>query len=78
MEGTRSGGREGRAGFWRRRSFGTKNKTKREARRGAQLERACPLLAGDGEGAAVAGGRVGGGTAGREEQVAVEAVKVSV
>src|SRR6185369_8690018 len=45
-----------------------------EARRGAQLERAGALLAGDGEGAVVAGGRLVGAAAGREEQVAVEAM----
>src|SRR4029077_9129956 len=50
----------------------------REARPGAQLERAGPLLAGDGEGAVIAGGRLGRGAAGREEQVAVEAVEVGV
>src|SRR6185436_10353532 len=49
-----------------------------EARRGAQLERAGALLAGDGEGAVVAGGGLVGGAAGREEQVAVEAVEVGV
>jgi hypothetical protein len=49
----------------------------REARRRAQLERARPLLTGDGEGAVVAAARVVGG-AGREEQVAVEAMEVSV
>jgi hypothetical protein len=44
------------------------------ARRGAQLgERAAALLTGDGEGAVVAGGGLVGGTAGREEEVAVEA-----
>ena len=50
----------------------------REARRGAQLERARPLLAGDGEGAVIAGGGLVGGASGREEQVAVEAVEVGV
>jgi hypothetical protein len=50
----------------------------RKARRGAQLERARALLAGDGEGAVVAGGGLVGGAAGREEQVAVEAVEVGV
>src|SRR5262245_37395434 len=50
----------------------------REARRGAQLERAVALLAGDGEGAVVAGGGIVGGAAGGEEQVAVEAVEVGV
>jgi len=35
-----------------------------EARRGAQLERAGTLLAGDGEGAVIAGGRLVGGAAG--------------
>ncbi len=50
----------------------------REARRGAQLERARPLLAGDGEGAVIAGGGLVGGAAGREEQVAVEAMEVGV
>src|SRR6185503_3022319 len=49
-----------------------------EARRGAQLERAGALLAGDGEGAVVAGGRLVGGAAGREEQVAVEAMKLGI
>src|SRR4051794_27264742 len=49
-----------------------------EARRGAQLERAGALLAGDGEGAVVAGGGLVGGAAGREDQVAVEAVEVGV
>jgi len=44
-----------------------------EARRGAQLERAGALLAGDGEGAVIAGGRLVGGAAGRKEQLAVEA-----
>ena len=42
-----------------------------EACRGAQLERARALLAGDGEGAVIAGGGFVGGAAGREEQVAV-------
>src|SRR4029077_13960751 len=50
----------------------------REARRGAQLERARPLLAGDGEGAVVAGGGLVGGGPRREEQVAVEAMEVGV
>lgn len=49
-----------------------------EARRGAQLERAGALLAGDGEGAVVAGGGLVGGAAGREEQVAVEPVEVGI
>src|SRR5215468_2803358 len=50
----------------------------REARRGAQLERAGALLAGDGEGAVVAGGGLVGAPASREEKVAVEAVEVGV
>src|SRR5262249_9447605 len=47
----------------------------REARRGAQLEGAGALLAGDGEGAVVAGGGLVGGAARRDEQVAGEAVE---
>src|SRR5262245_17775746 len=50
----------------------------REARRSAQLERAGALLAGDGEGAVVAGGGLVGGAVGREEQVAVETVEFGV
>src|SRR5262245_21070866 len=50
----------------------------REARRGAQLERARSLLAGDGEGAVIAGGGLVGCAAGREQQVAVEAVEFGV
>src|SRR5215472_10331833 len=50
----------------------------REARRGAQLQGSRALLAGDGEGAVVAGGGLVGAAAGREEQVAVEAVEVCV
>ena len=47
-----------------------------EARRGSQLERAGALLAGDGEGAMIADGGLVGRAAGREEQVAVEAMEV--
>src|SRR5262249_24403132 len=50
----------------------------REARRGAQLERAGALLAGDGKGAVIAGGGLIGGTATREKKVTIEPVEVGV
>src|SRR5262245_62825951 len=67
--------REQRAGFG---ALALVAQQPRETRCGAQLQGSRALLAGGGEGAVVASGGLVGGTAGCEEQVAIEAMKVGV